>query len=679
MKREKWIDTAKGILMLPIIAYHFSGGQIGTVSIRFFSGFTLTMYFLLSGYTMKRKPVTAEYLAARFRRLMVPYFITCAAVLATDIFNLFVTGGASIPAVTASAGKDLVRSFFASGTIMRFGTVELGIRIGAIWFLPAMFFAVVFFQLLLQKTEDDRILGFSSAVIALAGYITGRFLWLPFSLQAGMFAVFFLWIGYEVRKHELLSGLRWFHYAAALLCLLTGIYFGYSDIGFSTANIKDLLISLPVGLSGCLLVYLIAKADTKGVVFSYIGRESLTVLCVHLYSMEALSLYFNRLQDLIQEKAGLSDIASLWVRILMEILFAFLGAFVIDRLKTAFGPAHDRLLAFKEEKLQRDKKNRDHAIDTAKGIFILAMLVGHFSLDTLLRDIIYSCHMMAFVVFSGVFYNGNRSYPDSLKSMAKRLLLPYGIFVAARIVLSIPDVSWETVRQTVAKYVIGMSYAVKILPSSESVGPVYFILLLFMTRLIYMTVDKLTANRKQLDAAVFILSLFGLYLGHEELFLPWSIDIACYALIFYHLGRICREKQVFTLLKQWNSSYFILTPVWAYMIYSGSMEIGIRNYGKYGLVVLGAMAGILTVYQLAAYIDDHLPITALTVGYLGEISMLVLIVHVLLRGRIGKLVAARFDKEYAVYMICSIVLQILLAVAVKSILNAAAKISRRKS
>lgn len=45
------------------------------------------------------------------------------------------------------------------------------------------------------------------------------------------------------------------------------------------------------------------------------------------------------------------------------------------------------------------------------------------------------------------------------------------------------------------------------------------------------------------------------------------------------------------------------------MIYAGSMEIAVRNYGQYGLVILGSMAGVLTIYQISAYISDMLPVT----------------------------------------------------------------------
>lgn len=137
--------------------------------------------------------------------------------------------------------------------------IDLGTRIGAIWFLPAIFFAIIIFQILLKYITDDRTLGAYSGLISFAGYLSARFIWLPFSIQSGMMACFFLWMGYEIKKKNLLDHLKWYHYLIAQLILLFGIFHNYCNISFVTADISDLFISIPVGLSGCLLIYGISK------------------------------------------------------------------------------------------------------------------------------------------------------------------------------------------------------------------------------------------------------------------------------------------------------------------------------------------------------------------------------------------------------------------------------------
>ena len=226
---------------------------------------------------------------------MIPYFFPCIAILVTDVINDYLISATSIETITTIIGIDLTRSFFASGAITNFGVVELGTRIGAIWFLPAIFFATVFFQFILQHYENRYdILGIFSVFIAALGYISARFIWLPFSIQAGMMATFFIWIGYTIKKKKIIYQLKWYHYIIAQLVLLLGIYAGYCNIDFVAAYTNDWIISLVLGISGCILIYLIA-IKYKGKILEYIGKKSLLVLCAHLYDIETMGINFNQL------------------------------------------------------------------------------------------------------------------------------------------------------------------------------------------------------------------------------------------------------------------------------------------------------------------------------------------------------------------------------------------------
>ena len=272
MEREKWIDNAKGIAMLMIILGHVVGGS---PKVHWVYGVHLVVFFLLSGYLFRKVPVTREFLNKRFSRLMVPYFYTCAAILITDVLAAW---GTTTVNVTSIISRDLLRSFFASGAITSFGVIDLGTRIGAIWFLPAIFFAMLFFQLVLNFCGDRYDLaGLYTAVIAIIGYVSARFIWFPFSIQSGMMGTFFLWIGYTIRRYELLSKIRWYYYPFALIILFISIIWGYCDIPFVAAYAIDIVVSLLAGFSGCMLVYLISL-NYRGKILAFIGKTSLTIL-----------------------------------------------------------------------------------------------------------------------------------------------------------------------------------------------------------------------------------------------------------------------------------------------------------------------------------------------------------------------------------------------------------------
>lgn len=58
-----------------------------------------------------------------------------------DLVNaIMIYHNAKISTLTSIIGKDIIRSFFASGSIIVLGTIEIGSRIRVIRFLPALFF-----------------------------------------------------------------------------------------------------------------------------------------------------------------------------------------------------------------------------------------------------------------------------------------------------------------------------------------------------------------------------------------------------------------------------------------------------------------------------------------------------------------------------------------------------------
>lgn len=664
--REIWIDNAKGIAILLIIIGHVSGDLTGLWSFQFVYGIHLVMFFLIAGYTLKKKPFTIDYVNSRFSRLMVPYFYTCIAILVMDVWNsYFINHDCTIASITYIIGKDIIRSFFASGAITTFGNIEIGTRIGAIWFLPAMFFATLIFQGILQITQDSRKLGAVTSFLAIAGYILARFIWLPFSIQSGMLATFFLWIGYEIRKREYLNKVKWHHYLTAQIIFLVGIFYNYSDIGFVVAYLNDILLSLISGLSGCLLIYLISIRLTYVKILPWIGRNSLYVLCAHLFSMETMGRYLNQSLNLVP----LSGNLSVWARIILEILFALIAAVMINTVVKTIAYMHSKQEKSKQIANKTACTVRDSSIDIARGILILLMIVAHFPIDGTLRTIIYSFHMVAFVIFSGYFYKEGKFFSKTLFHMCQRFLVPYIIFVLGVLLLNIRNWSGLYLKTVIEQYTLGMSFSKNILTDVSSVGPVYFILMLFAVRLIYMFIEHFVNSEMYKVIWVLMLSFIGMKLGESGYWLPWSIDVALYSLVFYQIGIYLRKYSVLTQIKNRYFLYFMLSPIWAYMISLGGVELAVRNYGSYGVVILGATAGVLILYQSANCILNRCPALSFVLSSIGKSSMLVIIVHTMLGGVYYNLVTAKLDSNHILSIFFNALLQVLTALLIELLLT----------
>lgn len=662
-KRERWIDNAKGLAMVLVILGHVSGGLEGIFNFNFVWGIHLVVFFVVSGYTTKKNASIQLFLNDKFKKLMVPYFITCVAIIITDICNSYIAGDNSIDTITNIIGTDLVRSFFASGAFTNFGILDIGARIGAIWFLPAMFFAGVFFQILLRYFDDrDDVLGILCGGIAAIGVITAKFIWLPFSIQSGMLALFFLWIGYETKKKYLLLKIKIYHYFIAQIILLFGIYKGYCNISFVMADINDWMLSSVVGIAGCLLVYW-CSIRYKGKLLECIGKNSLIILCTHLYALETMGVYFNNVLD----KLGLQGNTRVWMYIILEFLFAFLTALIIYKVK--HWEKRKNIGQIKPFRYKFDAE-RDITIDVLKGILIVIVLIGCFPINNRLKSIVYSCYLVAFIFLSGYLYKPSRKFLDSLKKMIVDFGLPYMIFVGAGFLINAHKWTRSYFKNTIIQYGVGMSNTNKLFSHIELVGPIYFLLLWFVVRLIYIIIDKTIGSEFEKWIITIMLSIIGLELGIKGYWLPWSIDIAFYCIIFYKIGFCFKEKGWMSLIKNNYYLYFVISPIWAYMIYEGGMEITCRNYGQYGLVVCGTIMGVLAIYMVADYITVNLPLLRGILNELGRSLIYIIIINCLLGKKISYIVSLKFNIDHFTYMILCILAQLFLAILVKYLIIA---------
>ncbi len=675
--REQWIDRAKGIAMLMVVLGHTYEKA------HFVYGIHLVIFFILAGYLLKQKEVTAEFIAGKFKRLMVPYFYTCLAIAATDAAKCVVLrgGGSTVENVTAVLYRDIVRTYFASGAITAFGSVELGTRIGAVWFLPAMFFAVLIFQLLLQYARTDIDLAMWSGGIALLGYISAKFIWLPFSIQSGMFAVFFLWIGYAVRRKKWLEKLQARHYIAAQLIFLAGIFRGYSDISFVTADMVDPLLSVVSGLSGCVVLYGILRLFSgirKEELFSWIGKNSLTVLCVHLYDLETIGDICYKASLRLVSAQPLQEAVCAF----LHILIAVGGAWLIEMGKNAY-----HALIKTNGRLKPAETGRDETIDILRGILLILMMVAHFSVNESFRRVIYSFHMPAFILLSGYLYHKPQSLCKGLLHMVRTFGVPYLVFSVLHTAFG--ALQGESIKASVRDCVLGMSFSRRFFSQAASIGFVYFILLLFVVRVIYLLIDRVSANELQKAIMVLACSVAGVLLGVKDFWLPWSADAACYAVMFYYAGVLCRKYDVFTKVRRNDLYYFVLSSIWAYGIYAGRLELAVRCYGAhtgenaasytYSLSILSAVAGTLVICRLAAYISQALPLAARVCAGIGKASMTLLVTYTLLNDTICGITAKWFAPDHFMFLVVSTVLMLALALLIHALLQCVKKVKRAKT
>lgn len=637
--RIKWIDVAKGIGILSVIAGHFGNPVIGCLVF----SYHLTVFFLLSGYTMKEKPLDSGYLHKLFLRLMVPYFVTAFSLCMMDVFNAYVYYGQHTNIeISAIIFRDIKGAFAASGNNTAIFGIDLGYCIGAIWFFPALFFAKILCQFLINKVSSWAGRFVISTAIYFLAWACAKFVWLPFSILSGLMAELVLMVGYYLKAQDIVQKLRARHYVG-LSGILSGIFlYGWLsqnvniiDIYYVDAFMPDPILSTLASLSATILVIGISRILENSRILGWFGRNSLTIMCAHLFALNTLGIYLEKyvipLAPWNTKRESLGFVA---VGFLCHVAFCSVIAIAVKQI--------GRWTAVSRQKNSDDHSlpasGRDLTIDLFRAVLIIWMLIGHVDLDPEFRTFIYSIHMMAFVLTSGYFYKPigeiaqlmgltrKGVFLSKVRKTVSSLLLPYMIFG----ILFMAIYHYGNIKEAIT-LILGMSFPNKIKFDSVSVGPVYFILMLAVVRLVYLLLDYIADQRFPTMAIMVTgLSLAGVLAGVKGYWLPWSFDCAMYSLVFYYVGILFRKFGVFEYCKKNPWTYFCISPIWMAMIYMGGMELATRNYGVYGLTLAGSLAGIIVVYVYCFYLNGFLLSTICKIFYtIGKSTMWILIIHTL--------------------------------------------------
>ncbi len=282
-KRMLWLDIAKGFAIATVVLGHCLSDT--TALHDWVYSFHMPLFFMLAGFTMRAKP-RLEVLKSSFRRLLIPYFIVCAILL----FFAFV------PPESINANLDSQRSvhdviieiLFASGQEGGFfgHTYQ---AIGAIWFLPCLFWGRLLLNEVLLRTQNlegfVRVLEPALVACILAfGFLVGNEMRLPADFDTACIAVLFMYIGVLAKRFDL-SRVSWWQW-----CVLICIWFMYLYAGSNEMAVRAYLEhpwSLVTASAGSLVIMkacMLAEQLPLGKIhtaFVWMGVSSLTILCVH--------------------------------------------------------------------------------------------------------------------------------------------------------------------------------------------------------------------------------------------------------------------------------------------------------------------------------------------------------------------------------------------------------------
>lgn len=327
VKRLDIFDVLKGIAILLMIVGHSNTEPerepIYKLTVFIYS-FHMPLFFVISGYFFKKKENVSVWQNSvkLFKRLIIPYAFTCLVMLGIIICQNIEAG------IHYSLFQNwIVEALFASGSKGGTGLLHNTNIIGAIWFLLAMFWALVIYELLnVYKNRIPLIL--SVLIVSYLGYYTAKYIRLPFSIQSGMMCVVFVFIGNKVKEFNLLQTKRMIFIILPLLYLW---YLSFSNGFLSTASctMTHYPLELIGSLGGIYVFYLLSKLidilrHLKYVKtgFVFLGKYTLVILCFHNLDIMLLNNYY---QEYI------ADYTMFVLMIILRIVASVIVIYVVKR------------------------------------------------------------------------------------------------------------------------------------------------------------------------------------------------------------------------------------------------------------------------------------------------------------------------------------------------------------
>lgn len=318
--RIRFFDIARGIAIICIILGHFSITQLT----RFVFTFHVPIFYLITGYFISDRDSVWDFTKKRIRTLIVPYYVTCAAIVILSVVmnELILHWGDSkeiavgwIKAALYGAGDKYSKPFPIKA-------------IGAIWFLWATFWSSLFLRVSLKLKPVLRLV-FVLLLFAAGNWSRKAFFWFPLSIQAGCSATLFLYIGYLGRQVE--AKYREFPFEAkaawSVFALIVWIFFirDFESFWLVHCDVGRGAVDIFGSLCACYTVMLISKwLDRHGkcvaTFFAFLGENSIFMLCAHIVELDLVPWYV--LQDMLYYDAGVHPYLCLAIIVLCKIVWA---------------------------------------------------------------------------------------------------------------------------------------------------------------------------------------------------------------------------------------------------------------------------------------------------------------------------------------------------------------------
>ncbi|HOW15879.1 acyltransferase family protein [Methanosarcina sp.] len=318
---------------------------------------------------------------------------------------------------------------------------------------------------------------------------------------------------------------------------------------------------------------------------------------------------------------------------------------------------------------------RLHWIDALKGIGIMLVVLAHHSLPIALDTYIFSFHMPLFFFISGFLFDFGKytgSSVNFVKGRFRSLIVPYFCFALITCLFYFlldtgfqPGVTnikfFEHITILENSILHGTYHILYALgPMISYNPPLWFLTCLFVTEILfYGLAKKYYGEPKKLVLWITVAGVIGyLYSVYVSFRIPWNVDVALAAIVFYGAGNLFRRLTEPETDSRANLSlkldtkyiekfsrvekYLPVTAILLSLLYLGyllkfptddKVNMNVMRYGGFFSFYILAFSGIFTFVYLFKKIGS-----SKILEYYGRNSLIILALHFPLKDVLTKLV-----------------------------------------
>lgn len=293
-ERKIYIDAIKGLGIILVLLFH---GNVNTGYLAYLSIGYMSMFFVASGYTYKPAKTLGEEIKKKGKRLFIPYIVY--GLFSVALFSAMeLIHGEWSNFFQRLAGLLYSRFFIYPNGPVEDSVAMLGLTGNPpLWFLTAMFSAIVL-AYVLSKTRYKVL--FVVIFVALSVALSFTHFLLPWSLDTAFIFALFIFFGMN-RKYGIDNVWKFvigFALFAVLAVYNSSVNISIREYGQHGVLSIFLFFILGVLQTEC-ISYCLQKIErlwlTK--VLAYLGRISLTIMCLHLPILTKLDPYFFRVMS----------------------------------------------------------------------------------------------------------------------------------------------------------------------------------------------------------------------------------------------------------------------------------------------------------------------------------------------------------------------------------------------